>query len=110
MGIKKSVLGRLAQRHGREGEDMAKGFFLQRGFKILETGKNRGGIVGWDAYDYIVSSPEGERVAVNVKYAHESLHVQPTNLHRLFSLRLLVAFLLITGDNGFFWADIRKIE
>jgi hypothetical protein len=36
--------------------------------------------------------------------------VLPTNLHLLFSLRLLVAFLLITGGDGFFWTDVRKIE
>ena len=89
MGIKKSVFGRLAQKRGREGEEMAKDFFLQRGFQILETGKNHGGNIGWDAYDYIVSSPEGKRVAVNVKYAHQSLHIQPTNLYRLFRLRFL---------------------
>lgn len=107
IGVKKSVFGALAWKRGVEGEEKAKDFFLQHGFRILETGKNRGGHLGWDAYDYIVESPQGTRIVVNVKYAHNSLQIKPMNLQRLFRLRLPVAFLLMTNDD-MFWADVRN--
>lgn len=108
MGVKKSISGSLAQRLGREGEAKAKEILVQQGFRILEIGRNRGGRIGSDAYDYIVQPPEGTPLALNVKYARHSLHIMPNNLRRLFRLGLPVAFLLIT-DYGTFWADVRKI-